>query len=164
MPQWGGGPRRLATAPPERRRLLERVTDRVVDELRRRLGGPFTTDELVALYDEGTGWVTDVAVAPAPEAPDAWDVRTVGDAAFARYLREATDFAGGRRVLRDRRVPAAPPGRGPTRTPGAPPGARIARVRPTVLIVDDFAGFRTGARALLEADGFDVVGEAADGD
>jgi DNA-binding NarL/FixJ family response regulator len=36
-------------------------------------------------------------------------------------------------------------------------------VRRTVLIVDDHAGFRTAARALLEASGFDVVGEAADG-
>jgi DNA-binding NarL/FixJ family response regulator len=36
-------------------------------------------------------------------------------------------------------------------------------VRPTVLIVDDHEGFRTSARALLEADGFDVVGESADG-
>jgi DNA-binding NarL/FixJ family response regulator len=34
----------------------------------------------------------------------------------------------------------------------------------TVLIVDDHAGFRAGARALLEADGFDVLGEAADGE
>ncbi|WRZ95079.1 response regulator transcription factor [Streptomyces sp. NBC_01007] len=34
---------------------------------------------------------------------------------------------------------------------------------PTLLIVDDHAGFRTFARALLEAEGFDVVGEAADG-
>ena len=33
----------------------------------------------------------------------------------------------------------------------------------TVLIVDDHAGFRTFARALLEAEGFDVVGEAGDG-
>jgi DNA-binding NarL/FixJ family response regulator len=33
----------------------------------------------------------------------------------------------------------------------------------TVLIVDDHAGFRAGAKALLEADGFEVVGEAADG-
>jgi DNA-binding NarL/FixJ family response regulator len=37
-------------------------------------------------------------------------------------------------------------------------------VRPTVLIVDDHAAFRTSARALLEAEGFDVVGEAADGE
>jgi DNA-binding NarL/FixJ family response regulator len=32
-----------------------------------------------------------------------------------------------------------------------------------VLIVDDHPGFRTQARALLEADGFEVVGEAVDG-
>jgi DNA-binding NarL/FixJ family response regulator len=32
-----------------------------------------------------------------------------------------------------------------------------------VLIVDDHAGFRVQARALLEAEGFDVVGEATDG-
>jgi DNA-binding NarL/FixJ family response regulator len=36
-------------------------------------------------------------------------------------------------------------------------------VRPTVLIVDDHEEFRTSARALLEAEGFSVVGEAADG-
>jgi DNA-binding NarL/FixJ family response regulator len=36
-------------------------------------------------------------------------------------------------------------------------------MRPTVLIVDDHADFRASARGLLEADGFDVVGEAADG-
>jgi DNA-binding NarL/FixJ family response regulator len=35
-------------------------------------------------------------------------------------------------------------------------------MRPTVLIVDDHAAFRASARALLEAEGFDVVGEAAD--
>ena len=34
---------------------------------------------------------------------------------------------------------------------------------PTVLIVDDHAGFRGFARRLLEADGFLVVGEADDG-
>ena len=34
----------------------------------------------------------------------------------------------------------------------------------TILIVDDHDGFRARARALLEADGFDVIGEAADGE
>lgn len=34
---------------------------------------------------------------------------------------------------------------------------------PTVLIVDDHPSFRASARALLEAAGFDVVGEATDG-
>jgi DNA-binding NarL/FixJ family response regulator len=33
----------------------------------------------------------------------------------------------------------------------------------TILIVDDHASFRVQARALLEADGFIVIGEAADG-
>jgi DNA-binding NarL/FixJ family response regulator len=36
-------------------------------------------------------------------------------------------------------------------------------VSPTVLIVDDHAAFRAGARAVLEADGYNVVGEAPDG-
>jgi DNA-binding NarL/FixJ family response regulator len=34
---------------------------------------------------------------------------------------------------------------------------------PTVLIVDDHASFRSCARAVLEADGFTVIGEAATG-
>jgi DNA-binding NarL/FixJ family response regulator len=34
---------------------------------------------------------------------------------------------------------------------------------PTVLIVDDHPGFRGWARAVLQAEGFGVVGEAADG-
>jgi len=34
----------------------------------------------------------------------------------------------------------------------------------TVLIVDDHEGFRQVARELLEADGIEVVGEAADGE
>jgi DNA-binding NarL/FixJ family response regulator len=36
-------------------------------------------------------------------------------------------------------------------------------VSPTVLIVDDHATFRKTARALLEADGYEVIGEAPDG-
>jgi DNA-binding NarL/FixJ family response regulator len=39
----------------------------------------------------------------------------------------------------------------------------MSAVRPTVLIVDDHAAFRSSARALLEVEGFDVIGEAADG-
>jgi hypothetical protein len=96
LDQWQAGLRRLADAPPDERPLLERVTMRVEDELRRRLGGPFRAQELVELYDAGTGWISDVAVAVAPDDPFAWDVRIVGDAAFGRYLREASDYAGGR--------------------------------------------------------------------
>ena len=33
----------------------------------------------------------------------------------------------------------------------------------TVLIVDDHSGFRLSARRILEADGYEVIGEATDG-
>ena len=36
-------------------------------------------------------------------------------------------------------------------------------MRRTLLIVDDHARFRRSARSLLELEGFDVIGEAADG-
>jgi len=96
--QWQDGGRRLAEAPPERRPTLERVVDAIVAELRRRLGGPFTTAEVTELYDGGTDWAVEVAVREAPDDPWAWDPRMVVDAAFARYVRGARDFAGGRRL------------------------------------------------------------------
>ncbi len=100
LEQWQAGARRLDDAPFDEQPVLELVTREVVAELRRRLGSTFTTEELVDLYDAGTAWVADIAVARAPEYPFAWDVRVVGDAAFARYLREAVDYAGGRRLNR----------------------------------------------------------------
>ncbi len=39
----------------------------------------------------------------------------------------------------------------------------LSDVARTLLIVDDHAVFRSSARRLLEAEGFEVVGEAADG-
>src|SRR3954447_25904448 len=52
--------------------------------------------------------------------------------------------------------PASPP-TGPTRNGSM----QMSR---TVLIVDDHEPFRERARALLQADGFEVVGDAADGE
>jgi len=98
LEQWQAGERRLESAPFDERPVLDLVTRKVQEELRRRLGGTFTSDELADLYDAGTSWVSGVAIAAAPDAPFAWDVRIVGDAAFARYLREATDYAGGKRT------------------------------------------------------------------
>jgi hypothetical protein len=97
--QWQQGQRRLQQAPLERRQLLERVTDALVAELRRRLGGRFDTGELVELYEAGTGWCLQVAMRLAPEDPWAWEAGVVADAAFARYLRDASDYAGGRREI-----------------------------------------------------------------
>jgi hypothetical protein len=94
---WSDGQRRLSAADPEERRLLERVADRIVEELQRRLGGAFTTGDLAELYSAGTDWCLDVALATYPHEPRAWDAQTAGDAAFARYVRTASDWAGGRR-------------------------------------------------------------------
>ena len=96
--QWDEGIRRLDQAYPEQVPTLERVTREIQNELRRRVGGRFTLDELTDLYDEGTGWCTDLAVEVAPDEPFAWDARVVADAAFGRYARAATDYAGGRRI------------------------------------------------------------------
>ena len=96
--QWQQGERRLAAAPTDSRMLLQRVVDVLVTELRRRLGGRFTAEELAELYARGTGWCLQLAMELAPEDPWAWDSRVVVDAAFARYLREAADFAGGRQI------------------------------------------------------------------
>jgi hypothetical protein len=97
--QWQQGERRLQAAPLERGPLLERVIDALVADLRRRLGGRFAADELVELYEAGTAWCLQVAMKVAPADPWAWDAGIVTDAAFARYLREASDYAGGRREL-----------------------------------------------------------------
>jgi|ERR1700677_3761063 len=97
--QWQQGERRLKAAPPERGPVLERVTDELVAELRRRLGGRFYTEELVELYGRGTTWCMQLAMNLAPEDPWAWEAGVVVDAAFGRYLRGAADYAGGRWAL-----------------------------------------------------------------
>jgi hypothetical protein len=97
--QWQQGERRLRAEPLERRPRMERVTEALVAELRRRLGGRFSSEELVALYDGGTPWCLQVAMKVAPDDPFAWEAGVVVDAAFSRYLREATDYAGGRREV-----------------------------------------------------------------
>jgi hypothetical protein len=96
--QWREGERRFSQAPAERSVLLQRITDTLVVELRKRLGGRFSTEELVELYGRDTSWCLQLAMDIAPDDPWAWDSRVVVDAAFARYLREAVDFAGGRLI------------------------------------------------------------------
>lgn len=79
--QWEDGERRLAEADDA---AYRRVTDDLLDELRKRLGSRFSVDELAELYARG---------------PDFGDVPAwLVDAAFGRYAREAADFAGGRLI------------------------------------------------------------------
>ena len=99
---WREGERRLAQADPRDQPALERVTNELVSELRRRVGGTFTTEELAQYYiDNGTDWCFDIATRVAPGNPEAWDLTTVGGAAFARYVRGAADYAGGTRIVRE---------------------------------------------------------------
>jgi hypothetical protein len=96
---WREGQSRLERAAPSDRAALERVTNAIVEELRRRLGGAFTSEELAALYlEQGTDWCFAIATRVAPRHPEAWDLTTVAGAAFARYLRQASDYGGGRRI------------------------------------------------------------------
>jgi hypothetical protein len=96
--QWRQGERRLSQAASERSPLLQRITDTLVVELRKRLGGRFSAEELADLYNHGTSWCLQLAMDVAPADPWAWDSCIVIDAAFARYLHEATDYAGGRLI------------------------------------------------------------------
>jgi hypothetical protein len=96
---WLDGQSRLASADASERSAMERVSDQIVQELRRRLGGPFTTSDLAELYtDQGTDWCFELATRVAPRNPASWDVPVVAGAAFARFAREASDYGGGRRI------------------------------------------------------------------
>ena len=84
--QWREGERRVRETNEPARADLERAADAVVEELR------FVLSELVDFYGADTDWATDLAGRHAAGT----DAATVVDAAFSRYAREASDFAGGR--------------------------------------------------------------------
>jgi hypothetical protein len=91
--QWEEGLRRLSVLEGSDRIAAEHVTDEIVLELRRRLGGPFMVRELCELFaSQGTDWAFALATRTEPSSPAAWDVPTVAGAAFARYVREASDY------------------------------------------------------------------------
>jgi hypothetical protein len=96
---WQEGQRRLTRADPADQAAMERVIDALVVQLRRRVGGTFTVQELARLFvEQGTDWCFDIAVRLAPNRPAAWDLTTVAGSAFARYAREAIDYTTGRRT------------------------------------------------------------------
>ena len=90
--QWEEGERRLRQSSDAERADLEEAAAAVLDELRRRLGSSFSVDELAEFYAEGVDWAAAVAGDRSAGGDAAWVV----DAAFNRYAREATNFAGGR--------------------------------------------------------------------
>src|SRR5215204_6130346 len=90
--QWEEGERRVRQADEATASDLDRATFAVLDELRRRLGSTFSVAELADLYGSGTDWADDIAQRHRAGSDSPWVV----DAAFNRYAREASDFAGGR--------------------------------------------------------------------
>ena len=89
--QWREGERRVARAPELARADLDLAAEAVIEELRRRLGSSFVLDELADFYAEGTDWTLELARRRG--AGD--DAAAVVDAAFGRYAREASNYAGG---------------------------------------------------------------------
>jgi hypothetical protein len=90
--QWEEGARRVAAAHEPERSRLERAAGEVLEELRRRLGSSFLLGELADLYGSGTDWAAELAFRRGAGGESS----AVVDAAFARYAREASDYAGGR--------------------------------------------------------------------
>jgi hypothetical protein len=90
--QWLQGERAVNAAPPAEQGGLERAVALVQDEVRRRLGSVFYVSELAELYGRGTEWAESIAQGPAGR-----DAIPAVDAAFYRYARQASDYAGGRR-------------------------------------------------------------------
>lgn len=90
--QWREGERRLADQPDVVQADLDEAAEVVVEELRRRLGSSFVVDELADLYGRDTDWALELA----RRRGAGTDAAAVVDAAFARYVREAKDYAGGR--------------------------------------------------------------------
>ena len=93
---WSDGQRRLRRAEPDERRLLERVAT----------ASSTSCAAASAARSRRASWPTSTArdrLVPRrrdrdrPDDPRAWDAQTAGDAAFARYVREASDWSGGRR-------------------------------------------------------------------
>jgi len=103
--QWEEGYARVQAtrSDPQRHRALARAVAAVQDELRKRLGSRFTVGELVALYRESGDSLSDAGMAAVPAGEDLSDVSAAGDAAFYLYMREASDFAGGRPTHNARR-------------------------------------------------------------
>ena len=90
--QWEDGERRIRQADEATSSDLERAVYAVLDALPRRLGSTFTLEELADLYGSGTDWADDIAQRNRAGS----DSAAVVDAAFNRYAREASDFAGGK--------------------------------------------------------------------
>lgn len=91
---WEQGYRRLLAEcdDPEARERLLRQVEVVTEELRKRLGGPFTLRELTEAYAGSEAWARDAVELRAPQPGWPRTLAFVGDAAFHLYSRGALDY------------------------------------------------------------------------
>lgn len=92
--RWEEGETRIQriTADTHKRDVLEEVVHALMQELEKQVGQVFTSLELAAMQDGSEPWCTRIAHEVAPEAPWAWELDTVQNAAFHRYSRRASDY------------------------------------------------------------------------
>jgi hypothetical protein len=98
--QWEDGYARIRAARAEGavgQHVLGRVVVAVERELRKRLGSRFSVDELARLYRDQAEALLDRATAKMAQDESLADASAACDAAFYLYMREASDFGGGRR-------------------------------------------------------------------
>ena len=91
--QWDNAYRDLTTsAPPEiEPRVLDQM-EAVTIELRRRIGGSFTLDELAKVYDGSERWTLDAIAERATVSGWVQTASVATDAAFCLYARGARDY------------------------------------------------------------------------
>ena len=98
--QWEDGYARVRAARADGaagQHALGRVVMAVERELRKRLGSRFSVDELARLYRDQADALLDRATAKIAQDEPLADASAACDAAFYLYMREASDFGGGRR-------------------------------------------------------------------
>jgi hypothetical protein len=92
--EWADGDRRLEASrdDPTRYRRLHAQAEAVAEQLRRRVGGVFTLDELASEYRRAEAWAREAGAGLPPA--DQWPpgLATATDAAFHRYSRGARDY------------------------------------------------------------------------
>ena len=81
----------------QRATALGRLVMGIERELRKRLGSRFSVDELAHVYREQADALLDHVLAELPGGRTVADAAAACDAAFYLYMREASDFGGGRR-------------------------------------------------------------------
>jgi hypothetical protein len=96
--QWEEGHARLLSTSgnPALERRLRRAATAIQAELRKRLGSSFTVAELGDLYRASTDWCLELTLSLSSDDEQTLDPSVTTDAAFYLYMREASDFAGGR--------------------------------------------------------------------